>query len=162
MIIELLSNTFLFSGIDNYVLLKLRDELWTEVLWLISELLGIHSPDDSCGEENGHSVFHSLLIRSRGEPLASVFSVALSGSLLTDLQRAALACTQSLLCHPACKIGQPFAVLLDDINADFNSSNVAVKEVELIIITYQLFTIFFMQCTQCRNVLYFPLILDQH
>lgn len=119
----------MFTGIGNVFLLKLRNELWTEVLWLISELLATHATDDSCGEENGHSVFHSLLIRSRGEPLASVLTIALSGSLLTDLQRAALACLQSLLSHSACTIGQPFAVLLDDIDADFNSSNVAVKEV---------------------------------
>lgn len=109
-------------------LLCLRNELWTEVLWLISTLLNIHAGDDSCQEESGHSVFHSLLIRSRGEPLASVLAIALTGSMLTDLQRAALACVQSLLSHPASSLGQPFSVLLDDVDADFNSSLVEVKK----------------------------------
>lgn len=116
---------------DPPAVLSLRNELWTEVLWLLSALISAATTTDSCKEENEHSVLHSLLIRSRGEPLASVLSIAFSGALLTDLQRAALACVQSLLSHPASRMGQPFAVLLDDMNADFNSSIVTVKEVRI-------------------------------
>lgn len=126
----LLLDPSLFS-VESLALQTLRDELWTEILWLISELQTISAGDNSCHEENGHSVLHSLLIRSRGEPLASVLAIALSGSMHTNLQSAALGCLQSLLSHPASAFGQPFAVLLDDVNADFNSSLVAAKETNM-------------------------------
>lgn len=120
---------FAFSDSEPPAMLSLRNNLWTEVLWLISTLIATSSDSGSCREQDGHSVFHSLLIRSRGEPLASVLTIALSGSMLTELQQAAMACVQSLLSHPASASGQPFAVLLDDLDADFNSSLVVVQQV---------------------------------
>lgn len=117
--------------VDSPPMLSLRNNLWTEVLWLISTLITMPSENGSCGEQDGHSVFHSLLIRSRGEPLASVLTIALSGSMLTELQRAAMACVESLLSHPASATGQPFAVLLDDLDADFNSSVVVAQQANM-------------------------------